>query len=483
MRATNIKEEKKDFWWLVILILIVLPVTFEFFFGQKLFNASHDTIISAQKFMYEKFNLKYYQHEDVVQNVHDVNDTIINDTNLNSSIKLFFESFLDEEKNIEEKKGFTKDLIISEVIHFMNSNIFYLILCAILLNFMNIYKIFVLSLSVFVSNYICSALSFIYQSPRPYMAFYKIKPAVVFNEWASPNNQIVVLITFGLCLYQALTKNKRMEKKLIVKILLIILLVLYIFIDIFLLFASGNCTFNHIIISVFFGISIFLILIYILKIDLNKSRQFYDIIKIKTLYYLAINALLFVFQILLCLFVIDKRDTTFYENHGKEQIERLQSNKYTNYREHLFLNNGNLCNLFCFLMNIIAFIALKADLYFNYDNNYNSWSEGNFEKAINNMDNSIQSDFNHIEETQWNHIGAGKAFVRFLLLLLFCFCIYGIFLWIFSNSQSETVILLFTITIPMGLIVFGTFYFFKTLLIKFKLGRPPKTKSKKKFDF
>ena len=108
MRATNIKEEKKDFWWLVILILIVLPVTFEFFFGQKLFNASHDTIISAQKFMYEKFNLKYYQHEDVVQNVHDVNDTIINDTNLNSSIKLFFESFLDEEKNIEEKKRIQK---------------------------------------------------------------------------------------------------------------------------------------------------------------------------------------------------------------------------------------------------------------------------------------------------------------------------------------------------------------------------------------
>jgi hypothetical protein len=315
------------------------------------------------------------------------------------------------------------------------------------------------------------------------MAFYKIKPAVVFNEWASPNNQIVVLITFGLCLYQALTKNKRMEKKLVVKILLIILLVLYISVDIFLLFASGNCTFNHIIISVFFAISIFLILIYVLKIDLNKSRQFYDFIKFNTLYYLAINALLFVFQILLCLFVIDKRDTTFYENHGKEQIERLQSNKYTNYREHLFLNNGNLCNLFCFLMNIIAFIALKADLYFNYDNNYNSWSEGNFEKAINNLDNSIQSDYNHIEETQWNHFGAGKAFLRFLLLLLFSFCIYGIFLLIFSNSQSETVILLFTIIIPMGLIVFGTFYFFKTLLIKFKLGRPPKTKSKKKYDF
>ena len=51
MRASIIRREKKDFSWLIILILIVLPLIFEFFFGQKIFNASHDSIISAQRFI------------------------------------------------------------------------------------------------------------------------------------------------------------------------------------------------------------------------------------------------------------------------------------------------------------------------------------------------------------------------------------------------------------------------------------------------
>ena len=478
MRASIIRREKKDFSWLIILILIVLPLIFEFFFGQKIFNASHDSIISAQRFMYEKYGLQFYKHEDIDIGV---NSGIINNTNLTSNANLFFESFLEEDNKTEIKNDFTKDLITSEIIHFMNSNFFYIIFCAILLNFINIYKIFILSMSLFASNYICSALSFIYQSPKPYMVFYKIKPAVVFNEWASPNNQLVVLISFGLCLYQALTKNKRMEKMLWAKIVIIVLLVVYGIIDIFLLFASGNCTFNHIIISSFLAVSIFLIFIYILKIDLNNPKQFYGFIKFRTLYYLVINGLLFILQFFLCLFVVDRRDTSFYENHGKEQIEKLPSYKYTFYRNHFFLDSGNLYNCFCFLMNCIAFLFLKADLYYNYHNNYNSWSEGNFEKAryeLNNslVDNPLQGEFSRVEESQWNHVGIGKGIIRLVLLILFSFGIYQLFIWLFCGFKSEVPLLIFTMIIPMSIIVSGIFYFYKVILIKLKLARPPKIK-------
>ena len=478
MRASVQKVEKKDFSWLIILLLIILPIILEFVIGEKLFNASHESIISAQKFMYNSFGLKLYEYKEIM--IED-KDNVINKT---SNIYIF-DSFLEEN---DDKKGSTKDILTSEIIHFINSNGFYLIICAILCNFINIYKIFILSMSIFSSNYVCSTLSYIYQSPKPYMAFYKIKSAVIFNEWASPNTQIVVLISFSLCLYQALTKNKVMEKKLWAKIVLILLLVIYCFIDIFLLFASGNCTYNHIIISVFMAISIFLIFFYRLKIDLNKSKQFYDFIKFKMLYYLVINALLFAFQILLCMFIIDERDTTFYREHGLEQISLMPKNDFSEkllkYRNKFFLNNGNLCNCFCFLMNIVAFLSLKIDLSFIYQNNYNSWSEGNFEKpkleSINvNLDSSAVGEYSHIEESQWNHYGAVKGLLRFIILIVLTFGIYALLIWISTWSDNEAFSLIFSIIIPMAVLVSASFYSFKALFTKIKLARQPKIKSKK----
>ena len=481
MRAFVQKVEKKDFSWLIILLLIILPIILEFVIGEKLFNASHESIISAQKFMYNSFGLKLYEYKEIM--IED-KDNIINKT---SNIYIF-DSFLEEN---DDKKGSTKDILTSEIIHFINSNGFYLIICAILCNFINIYKIFILSMSIFSSNYVCSTLSYIYQSPKPYMAFYKIKSAVIFNEWASPNTQIVVLISFSLCLYQALTKNKVMEKKLWAKIVLILLLVIYCFIDIFLLFASGNCTYNHIIISVFMAISIFLIFFYRLKIDLNKSKQFYDFIKFKMLYYLVINALLFAFPILLIMFMKNEGDQDYYTRHGKEQVNRMPSNdfteKYCGYRDKFYLDDGNLCNVFCFLMNIIAFFSVKADFHFIYKDNYNSWNERNFEKPkieIVNLDQSNQNDeYSHIDESQWNHLGACVNLIRFIILIVIIFVFFVLIIWINSWSKSETYSFIVLIIIPMAIHVFGTFYLYKIILTKLKLTRAPKIKQKKLLDY
>ena len=48
-------------------------------------------------------------------------------------------------------------------------------------------------MTIFISNFLSSILSYIFQFPKPYMAFYKVKSVVFFNEWGSPNNQIVLL--------------------------------------------------------------------------------------------------------------------------------------------------------------------------------------------------------------------------------------------------------------------------------------------------
>ena len=91
-------------------------------------------------------------------------------------MKNYIYSFLSENNKayIESKeKGDTKDVFASEIIHLINSNNFYLILCAILFNFINIYKVFILAMTVFSANFISSTLSYIFHSPKPYMSYYK----------------------------------------------------------------------------------------------------------------------------------------------------------------------------------------------------------------------------------------------------------------------------------------------------------------------
>lgn len=488
MRATISQTKKRDFSKLILICLIINSLVFEFFAGDALFNGSHDSILSAQKFFSETFNIALFD-ESKVTKLNPSEDTQINIEYLISFLNNN-ETSDDEAKNNKIQKNLNNEILATEVIHLINTNVFYLILCAVLFCFVNIYKVYILSMTIFLSNFVSSTLSFIFHSPKPYMAFYKIKPIVNFNEWGSPNTQILVLASFALSLYKVLTENKVMERKLWAKIILIVLLVAYSFIDIFLLFCCGNCSYNQIILSLFMAVIIYIFIFYCLKVDLNKSKQFYDFMKFKVHNYLVINLLLFTFQVVLNLFIIDKGDHEYYTRNASEQINLMPTNSFTDifckYRKMFYLNSGNFCNLIIYLMNIVAFVSVKADLRITYKNNYNSWIENNFEKpridslANNNLlDNSGINDYANIEQSQWNHLGAFRGIIRMILVVIATLVILSLFVWISSWSDSEVYSFIFLITIPTILVVCGIFYFYKPIISAIKLGKKPKIKSKK----
>ena len=199
MRAAVQKVEKRDYTWIIVLVLIAVPLTLEFLVGEDLYNKSYDSIIDAQKFMVKKFKLQLFKNIEIPL------EKNVSESSLNEANNYIY-SFLEENnKYVESKeKGGTKDVLTSEIIHLINSNNFYLILCAIIFNFINIYKVFILAMTVFSANFISSTLSYIFHSPKPYMSYYKIKSGAVFNEWGSPNNQIIVLVSFGFSLYKIL---------------------------------------------------------------------------------------------------------------------------------------------------------------------------------------------------------------------------------------------------------------------------------------
>ena len=490
MRATVNKIQKKNFWWIGVLILLVVPIIIEYFLGEILYNKSHDDILDTQKFMYEKFNLKSYDSYEK-----ELDDEIdINKNNTTESFSYIY-SFLDLDDNTtnitnttdEIQNNSTNEIFMTEFIHVINSNAFYVILTSFLYNFMNVFKIFLLYMTIFFSNLISSTLSYIFQSPKPYMAFYKLKSVVFFNEWGSPNNQIVLLITYGCCFYRTIIANKNLEKKLYAKIIIIILLVIYAFFDGFLLFASGDLTYNQLMLSVLLAISIYLFIFHNFTINLNNDRQFYDFLKFNTYYWLVLNALLLAFQLLLANFITNQRDIKYYENNINLQANRLPINDfvrdYCKYRTTLSLNNGNFCNVISFLMNIVAFLSVKADLKFNYANTYNSWKEGNFEvprlAGINNDEQQRGvNEYNNIEQSQWNHNKCHIVLLRTILSVVFMAIIFIFFIWVTHFTNNEVILFIFLIGMPLLITIFGNLFLFKAIFIKINLARKPKIKLK-----
>ena len=483
MRATIHQVQKKNYHWIIALALFVIPIVIEFLFGEKLYDLTHKSIIEVQKSMYDVTHLKVFDNTE--DSLEDKKDNINNTEHNNTFQMSYLLSYISESSDTENKT--VDEIFITEFIHILNCNGFYIFLCSFLYNFMNIYKIFILYMTIFLSTFLSSTLSYIFQFPRPYMAFYKIKSVAFFNEWGSPNNQLILLIAFSCSFYKVVVANKVCDKKLWSKIVIAICLILYSLFDAFLLFASGNLTYNQMIISACLAFVIFVFIFYCFPIELNKPKQFYDFMKFKSYYWIAINLLILAFQILLSIFITDRRDTVYYDNNIKTQAKRLVTNEFTEdyckYRTLFSLNNGNLCNVICFLMNIILFISVRLEIRLIYGNTYNSWSEGNFEipkigGGLVDGDQGGLAEYNSIEKSQWNHNKCGIVFLRAVIDFIINLAIFVFFIWVTHFSEDEIILFIFLITLPMIISIFGNVYLFKAVYIKMNLARKPKIKMK-----
>ena len=488
MRATIQQKAATNKKWIIPLVILIGSILIESFFGNDLFYHSYDSIIGVQDFLYEKMHFEIFNNKYNPNNENE--DDGKNDTNVNSTLYQFFLDENEEEQKIILKKD-TKDIgnfvkevdgkiIFSEVVHFFNTNTFFIMICAIAYNFLNIYKIFVLTYTIFLSNFISSTLCFIFHSPRPYMSYYSIKPIIMFNEWGSPNTQIVVLISFSLAFYEAVISNRRMEESTIGKILIFILISLIVLFDMFLLFASGNISYNQIIFSLCLGIVVYQIIFLLFKVEVNNSKQFFTFLKFKTRYYLFINLILLAFEFILNIFIIADIDEDYYSGNIDTQQERLFYSKFLNdnfnYRRFFYLNKGNFCDALCFIMNIVAFLSLKLELYWKYKGDYENWSSNNFERPP--QQNALLGDMTEVDDyfirdaTQWNHTGCCKTVVRLFFIIILCLCslLPSVLIYYFINS-TEANGYLFIIIVPQFLLVFGMFYLFKAIMRCFKLTK------------
>ena len=217
-------------------------------------------------------------------------------------------------------------------------------------------------------------------------------------------------------------------------------------------FSSGNLTYNQLILSTFLAVVIFLFIFFCFPIDLNKPKQFYDFMKFNIIYWIVINLLILAFQILLSIFITDRRDTQYYDDNITIQAKRLPQNSfvegYCKYRTLFTLNSGNLCNVCSFLMNIVAFLSVKFEIKKIYNGTYNSWSENNFENSkmaggLVDGDQSGMVEYNNIEQTQWNHNKWTIVLLRVLLDIVFNAVIFIFFIWVTHFTSEEIILFIF----------------------------------------
>ena len=471
MRATIQKKEGSSKKWIIPLIIFVGALLFEILLGNTLFYHSYHSIIGVQNFLNEKIGLSIFNNTynlpDEEEGGEDKSKNNTFNESQTSPIIL---------KNDTNFKNFVKDadgkIIFSELVHFFNTNIFFIMISAIAFNFVNVYKVFVLTYTIFLANFISSTLCFILHTPRPYMEYFSIKPIIMFNDWGSPNTQIVVLIAYCLTFYEVVIRNKRMDKSLVGKIIVFIIIGLIALLDIFLLFASGNIAYNQIIFSILIGVVTYQIIFLLFKAEINKSKQLYNFLKFKKRYYIIINIILFLFQFILNIFVIDKFDEDYYSKNIEEQQKRLFYSKFLNdnfnYRRFFYLNKGNFCDVICFAMNIVAFLSARLELYSRYKGDYQKWSSKNFERPHQEgglLDVS-EDDYSIGQATQWNHTKCPITICRLIAIIIFCLLsvVPSVIIYSIINS-SEFNGYIFIITVPMFLLVFGIFYLFKVVLI------------------
>ena len=429
--SDKLKKYPKQYW-LIPLVVLILPLVVEFFVRDVSYQWSLNLIIDLQKWMAKKeLSVEHYP-------------------------------------------------TVYACLTYTTLNMFYMLVCVLVYNFLNVYKSFILLLSIYFSNYLSTFLCFIYHVPRPYMVNKLIKPYFKITDWGYPSTQIVTMVSFFATFHKVIFKSKLAKNKLALKIILGIIFGLINLFYIFIQFAGGMITFEQIILSVFMGFVVFLTMFCICEAKVNNAKQFHSFVQFRFLYYLAINVILAVFLIIFYQFIVDAEASYYYTLHVDDQFETKSNILKFETMAFYSLNGANFCNAICFLSNIFAIIGLKFELYGTYGSNFENWKKANFENrdGQTGLKYSIYQDHQYVKGTQWNHTGGCKTFVRFFMLIILSVLgfVPAIIIQLINQGPLDKqkgfhifLHYLFFIAFPFFYVSFGMFFFFKFVCRKLRL--------------
>ena len=337
------------------------------------------------------------------------------------------------EKNISKLKD----------IYFLLFNKYYLqILIPLLLiyNYCNVYKTFILLISLQIPIIISQILNLTL-----------IKSIKDENEI---NNELLFITGHSLFLWKIIFNsestrdkyingsNKSLEveqknKRNIFSLIMIIIIILVIYLINFSLFNN----LDNIIFDIIIGLIIYYLFFYYFNFQSNNPRQYQKIIEFKLIHYFLFFIFFNLIVIVFCIHIIN-------ENEDKFDIIKKILYKYS-------------------VTSIIIGIILgaKYEYYYYFEKIFNNWAQYNFEydyEISSEEEESLTSSISFNKKIQWNHTSIFLSLLRLIFITAITFgCLYS---FLFLNYNNFILEILFKYVLPLNLFSLGLFYWFKLIL-------------------
>jgi membrane-associated phospholipid phosphatase len=357
-----------------------------------------------------------------------------------------------------------KLLLIPKFISSLGNTVAFMAIILVVYNIANIYKTYVLLTTIFLSTMNIAILKMIYVSPRPYWVSEKILSLDCEAGWGNPSGHSIASTAFYLTLWHILSDCNQLRDRKAVKNWGLVFTIFLIFSIMISRNFAGAHSINQILFGALIGFGIYFFLFYVLCIKVNDSKQLAQLLEFRNLIYVVINFFIFLFAFFV-----------FYFNNNEDVLkwsgiirDVLKIHGCERVPENKTLQSEGFLTFAVFLTNLGAFIGLKFEYYFTFNENLQNWTQYNFEIDERPDDESLMTKISINKETQWNHTNTFFSTLRFFMILI----LGGIVMtpyYLVDWNANITIVFIFKVFLPINMATFSMFFLFKIILKSLRL--------------
>lgn len=354
------------------------------------------------------------------------------------------------------------------IVNLLGSYKAFIIFTLLMFNMANIYKTFILMLSISLGYLVGGCLKIMLYQPLMYYADYNVEklglvisPIICSGTWGQPSVYSVTTTCVYFTLWKIIFDNSRLREKIWAKIACLILIISIILFVNFSNFLAALHSADQVIFGMLIGFQIFFFIFYIIHIDLNDGKVLVKIVKFKFIYLFMIN--IFICGTVMIIYFFGGADEKILEKYQNT----INKSKCANISNNLRLNQDAIILICIFFNNMSVILSMKCEFKYIFKSNELNWRQYNFGKE-NGEDDSFLSKLSISRELQWNHTKIVLTFLRTVLIIFFHAILLIPFI-LLNFGENFFIVIFIKVLLPLNYSVFFMFYFEKIILRKFKI--------------
>ena len=378
--------------------------------------------------------------------------------------------------------------------YIVNYKVLILAIIVFMYNFGNIFKTYILLLTLEIAMISSSVFKLIYREYKPYWNFFinDTKSNVTYinianttelystnktndvfyistNGFGGPSTNVLITAVLLFTVWRVIFKSMRLkEKGCFYKNIVLFIVFIYTLIESFLYWICYESSLDQIAFSFSLAFCIYFFIFYVLNLYSNDMKQIFKTlifpIYYKCLIYIGVLTMFTIFY-----FTIRN---IFGEENELVYQKVLQSIHYNNSSIIIQSLFSEAYYSFCiFFLNLGLIFGMRQEYFSLFEGSFNNWTQYNFEKdeeIKEDEDESLMSKLSINKDIQWNHTKIYYSIPR-LVILLILMGISSLSYTLISFDSNVIMIILLKYFLCLNLISFGMFYGYKQILKYLKL--------------